>query len=391
VLTGIYNNMRNKNETTLLYCNTKMQNDYDLECDIGHEKNTELEVKKVANGIVHPLKKNVKGVSALTGGVTDSNFGFVELSLTKRVAPASFDMVYQDWFRGPIKETDLNSIKYIDEDVVFLGALNGHYGHFILEGLSRLWYFLNPENAHLKAAYISEGSNEKFISFFSLFGLKDQDIIEIIEPTRFRSVVIPEQSIRLHDFYHILYKKTIDRIKESVTSGSSKKVFFSKQLSKAGRAIGESVIENVFKNNGYEIFYPERMTPYETVCIIKGCDNFVASSGTNIHNSIFLDDKKSMVCLNRSEHIHPIQIMIDRMRGLNAAYIDVFVTSSAENFGDKPCFVAMTKYLKKYFIDKEMIFSTSQNHIISFLYFLKYLTFPFYITLVKIKSSIIHK
>ena len=90
---------------------------------------------------------------------------------------------------GPIKETDLNSIKYVDEDVVFLGALNGHYGHFILEGLSRLWYFLNPENAHLKAVYISEGSNERFISFFSLFGLKDQDIIEIIEPTRFRSVV----------------------------------------------------------------------------------------------------------------------------------------------------------------------------------------------------------
>jgi len=269
-----------------------------------------------------------------------------------------------------------------------LGALNGHYGHFILEGLSRLWYFLNPENAHLKAVYISEGSNEKFMSFFGLFGLKDQDIIEIIEPIRFRSVIIPEQSIRLHDYYHILYKKTIDRIKESVTSGSSKKVFFSKQLSKAGRAIGESVIENVFKNNGYEIFYPEKMTPYETVSIIKGCDNFVASSGTNIHNSIFLDDKKSMVCLNRSEHIHPIQIMIDRMRGLNATYIDVFVTSSAENFGDKPCFVAMTKYLKKYFIDKEMIFSSSQNHIISSLYLLKYLSFPFYITLLKIKSSI---
>jgi len=380
--------MRKKNEATLLYCNKKMQNDFKFVDHLEYERHTELEVKKIANGIVHPLRKNVKGVSALTGGVTDSNFGFLELSLTKRVTPASFVMVYQDWFRGPIKETDLNSIKYVDEDVVFLGALNGHYGHFILEGLSRLWYFLNPKNAHLKAVYISEGSNERFISFFSLFGLKDQDIIEIIEPTRFRSVVIPEQSIRLHDFYHILYKKTIDRIKESVASGSSKKVFFSKQLSKGGRAIGESVIENVFKKNGYEIFHPERMTPYETVCIVKGCDEFVASSGTNIHNSIFLNDQKSVICLNRSEHIHPIQIMIDRMRGLNATYIDVFVTSSAENFGNKPCFVAMTKYLKKYFIDKEMIFSTSQNHIISFLYLLKYLVFPFHLTLFKIKRSI---
>ncbi|MBT7081621.1 MAG: excinuclease ABC subunit UvrA, partial [Chloroflexi bacterium] len=65
--------------------------------------------------------------------------------------------------------------------VVFLGVLSGHYGHFILEGLSRLWYFLNPENVHLKAVYVSEVSNNKFINFFSLFGLKDDNIIEVTD------------------------------------------------------------------------------------------------------------------------------------------------------------------------------------------------------------------
>lgn len=381
--------MQNSKESGVLYCNSKMQDIYNLECQIDYEKHTELDVKEIRNGIVHPLISNVNALKAITGGVTDNDFGFIELSLTKRVTPRHIQSLeIKDWFIAPLKGSDVDSIKYVNEDVVFLGALSGHYGHFILEGLSRLWYFLNPANIHLKAVYISEVPNNKFIKFFSLFGLKDVNVIEVTEPTRFRNVVVPEQSIRLHDSYHVLYRETIDKIKESVEPGRSKKVFFSKKLSKSGRAIGEPVIEKVFKENGYEIFYPEEMNLYETVSVLKGCADFAASSGTNIHNAIFLDDQKSTICLNRSEHFHPIQIMIDRMRDLNATYIDVFIFSTDAAFGNKPCFVAMTKHLKRYFLVNEMIFRTSQMHMMSFLYLFKYLTFPFYIALVRIKSSI---
>jgi hypothetical protein len=381
--------MKNSKESGVLYCNKKMQDIYNLECQIDYEKHTELEVKKLRNGIVHPLGTNVNEPNTITGGVTDKDFGFVELSLTKRVSPKNIPGVtLKDWFSGPLKDSEVDSIKYVDEDVVFLGVLSGHYGHFILEGLSRLWYFLNPENVHLKAVYVSEVSNNKFINFFSLFGLKDDNIIEVTEPTRFRNVVVPEQSIRLHDFYHIFYKETIERIKESVESGLSKKVFFSKKLTKSGRSIGDLVIEKVFKKNGYEVFYPEKMNLYETVSVLKGCDDFVAISGTTIHNAIFLNDQKSTICLNRSEHFHPIQIMIDRMKDLNATYIDVFIISTDAAFGNKPCFVAITKHLKRYFIAKGMIFSTSKTHIISFLYLFKYFAFSFYIRLVKLKGSI---
>ena len=64
-------------------------------------------------------------------------------------------------------------------------------------------------------------------------------------------------------------KKTIERIKKNVKPGGSKKVFFSKRLSKSGRAIGERVIESIFKKNGYDVFNPEKMTLYETISILK--------------------------------------------------------------------------------------------------------------------------
>ena len=370
--------MRMKNQPRRLYCSAKMENLYDLESQIDYEKRNELNVNRIPNGIVHPLKVSANGVTSLEGGVTDSDIVFVPLCLTKRIPPKNIPLHFEDWFGGVTTDIDIDSIKYVDEDVVFLGAMSGHYGHFIMEGLSRLWYFLDPKHSHLKAVYISEVMNNRFIGLFSLFGLQDTDITEVSETTQFRNVFVPEQSIRLHDYYHPLYRKTIERIKKNVKSGGAKKVFFSKRLCKSGRAIGEGVIESIFKKNGYVVFNPEKLTLYETISILKGCDCFVASSGTNIHNSIFIGDNKTTVCLNRSEHFHPIQIMIDRMKGLQSSYIDIFLFSSDAMFGNLPCFVVVTKFLRKYLAVTGMTFSVIQSHLLSSVFLFEYIYIMIY-------------
>ena len=48
-------------------------------------------------------------------------------------------------------------------------------------------------------------------------------------PTKFRSVTVPEPSIRFYDYFHIEYKKTIDKIKDSVKKSKINKVYFSKE------------------------------------------------------------------------------------------------------------------------------------------------------------------
>lgn len=227
--------------------------------------------------------------------------------------------------------------------------MSSHYGHFITEGLARLWFFLDPQNIRYKGVYIVEHKDNKFMDLFKFFGMQDKNLIEVTKPTRFRSVIVPEQSIRLHDFYHSNYKRTIDKIKEKIIAAEYKKVYFSKSMSENARGIGEFPIQHVFEKNGFNIFYPENMSMYETISVLKGCDEFVASSGTNIHNSIFIDDAKSVICLNRSAHFHPLQIMIDRMKSFRTTYIDIFLFSTANSFGNIPCYVFASTFLREYF------------------------------------------
>ena len=49
------------------------------------------------------------------------------------------------WMRANAFDFSNVDIEFIDEEVIFLGPLPDHYGHFITEGLSRLWPYLDSK------------------------------------------------------------------------------------------------------------------------------------------------------------------------------------------------------------------------------------------------------
>jgi hypothetical protein len=377
--------MFKENKIPTLFCGDEMLNNYKEECRANYEKSNPLKIERVSNGIVHPLQ--LSGVGKIEnnefGGVTDEKLKFIDLSLTKRVSRSNLTTNFHDWYKGANLDCHVSDIDYINEDVVFLGALSKHYGHFILEGLSRLWFCLEPESTSYKYVYISGDGKDRFNDFFKLFGLEEESIIKIRKPTRFRTVIVPEQSIRLHDFYHKKYKETIDRIKNNIKPAKFKKVYFSKARVKNNRAVGEASIEEVFLKNGFNVFCPETLSVYETISILKGCKVFAATSATNVHNSIFMNDENTFICLNRSAHFHPIQTMIEEMRSLKGIYVDVFIFSSDRNFGDAPCLLAPTKYLLDFFKTYDFTFNKSKL----------YLKFPLHMFsfIVAMPQNFIHK
>ena len=329
-----------------LFCSDDMRAKYAQEVSTPYERQRPLELRGIPDGVVFPLKLSESNEAETNefGGVCTADLQFVQLSLTKRVSPPNFYCHFQDWFRGASAAEAKNEIDYVDEEVVFLGALPKHYGHFILEGLARLWFYLKESNRKYRAVYISGQGEDRFLELFEFFGLNLVDLRKIERPTQFRTVIVPEQSIRLHDYFHRNYKLTIDRIKTSVDPIRNDKVYFSKQERKNDRAIGEVSFEAVLAKNGYVIYFPERMSLRETVSVLKGARTFVASSGTNSHNAIFMEDGAVSICLNRSTHFHPVQIMIDRMRCLQAIYIDVFLFSSRNNWSSGPFLLFPTRY-----------------------------------------------
>ena len=330
-----------------LFCSNRMLTKFIKENSTHYEKKDKLKIKFIQRGVVFPLQISEinKFENNEYGGVCSENLYFIKESLTKRVTPPNFQCYFHDWFIGANPSARFENIEYIDEDVVFIGALPKHYGHFILEGLSRLWFYLKDENKIYKAVYISDDGEDKFLDFIKIFGIESENLIKITKPTKFKNIIIPEPSIQLHNYYHNEYKLTINQIKKSVIPIFNKKIYFSKEFKNNDRAIGEKSIVSLFFNNGFKIIHPENLTINETIAILSGADTFAATSGTNIHNSVFLKDQAEIICLNRSPHFHPIQIMIDRMRSLNSIYIDTFIFNLKSNWSTGPFLIFPTFHL----------------------------------------------
>jgi len=324
---------------------------FDEEAGIDYRHPGDLAVQRVDGGIVHPLALSATGAveNRQYGGVTDGALNFVPLSATERVAGRRFDTPLHDWYVGADPACDPAMVDVVDEDVVFLGAFSRHYGHFLLEGIARLWFYLQPEHAHLKAVYIAEPGIDRFNDVFTLFGLPPQRLVKITRPTRFRSVTVPEQSMRLQDRCHPLYKATVDRIKLRVPAGPHRKVYFSKEMRFNHRGIGEKPMEDVFVANGFTLCYPERLSMVETIAILKGCEVFAASSGTNAHNAVWLPDGARCISLNRSPHVHYVQTMIDRLKQLDAVYVDAHVSILPASWSVGPFLFGPTQQLLDFF------------------------------------------
>jgi capsular polysaccharide biosynthesis protein len=192
--------------------------------------------------------------------------------------------------------------------------------------MSRLWIYLNSDIANKKAVYIAE-SDIYFIEMLELFGLKKSNIIRITKPTKFKSVMVPEESNLIKEpFYNKKYKEIFKRIADGTNkSYTYDKIYLSrtKFIKRKGTIAGEAEIEKLFKNNGFTIIYPERLGIKEQISLMKNCKYLAGIQGTAMHLSIFADDSINLIVIHRSkDEIFPEQIKINKMKNINNISIE---------------------------------------------------------------------
>jgi len=316
-----------------------------------------LKVEFVKNGIIHPNEWTDDMVKEINnfGGVTDENLNVIELSKPKH-EQGDGDFPISEWYIGPNPNNNFNNIEYINEDIVYIGPIKKSISHFYLETFCRCWFFLNEGNLNYKIAYtVQKGEEPKWnlvYEFLEGIGIKRENLIEIKNPTKFKTVIVPEQACELQKSYHPLYKALFDKLKEGVEPLSYKKVYFSKKyVGKVwfNRSLNYYLLDKIFKNKGYKIMYPEKMSIKETIAALKGCEEFAAQSGSNAHNALFVSDNSKVIVFNRSAHVHPHQTMIDKMRNLNTTYIDIFYPNLPVSWDLGPFGLFLTPQLEEYF------------------------------------------
>jgi capsular polysaccharide biosynthesis protein len=330
----------------------------EVECNHDYQGKQELKIQQVTNALVLPPTKHAGQYEKLqSGGVFDTEGKFIESSNTVRVSPLYFSENMTNWFSGkPIDINNFSNAPIVEGTTLFVGALPRAYGHFIFEGVCRLWATYKSDLEIDQVVFISNGQT-KFEGHLVYYSGSNKPHWRVTQPTFFSNLLVPEASFRIHDYWHTNFlahlKNSNGKSLGSEENGGCK-IYFAKKNNN-GRSFGESIIRDVFQRNGYKVIFPETLSANQLDKILFNCSVLVGSSASVIHNAVFLRPGASVICLNRSPHIHPIQVMIEQMLDVSHLYIDCFVRVKGQSFCNGPFLLGFTDELKHYFNEQKFV------------------------------------
>lgn len=335
-----------------LYMDPESVNTYKMNNKKNFLLDRPLKTEIIEQGVILPSKEDTRSKDKklwAAGGVINTAGEFVPLSELGTL-----------W--GGVYHYDLNDEDRMDEDVLLMGPFIAHWGHFICDEISRLWYYAKHPDKNLKIVYCSwlfgQDISEfniygNYLELLNLIGIKDSQLINITKPTRFRKIIIPEISFVPRQYYTEEYLSLIKTVVSNACTANLKtyeKVYFTRQnfFDAQQKEYGEAEIASFFRENGYTVMSPETLTVKEQIHYFQNCKSIAMISGTISHNLIFSSPGIQAIILNKMGVDNDYQIIVDHIADAKITYINVFFRGFPVLFGVGPFWIGLNRYLKNW-------------------------------------------
>ncbi len=239
-------------------------------------------------------------------------------------------------------------VSEVDEEVLYLGWLFNHYGHFLMQSLARVWYL--PEVAPSMRVVFHHASRAGWqpapwaLRMLEAFGIPRERIMVLHEPTRLRRMIVPEplfeprsvsenRQVRVHLGMARPYGAVAERI---VGQGkpSTQPVYLSRRLLPASQRliIGEGELEDVLRDNGFRIAHPQTMSFEEQVRLINEHTDIVSNAGSAAQNVLFALHAPRLHLLTNGPNFSPDYFMHSSLVGSETSFINCLSTGGREPF-----------------------------------------------------------
>ncbi len=262
---------------------TYSDNFYKKSAEISRCLPEKAEAREYCDAIIEPLIMKRSDSDVRQGGVCAEDFEFIagqRRDYDKEISTRSC----LESYRVPDKK-----LLYSDEEVVFGGILCEHFGHMLLDTISRLWYFVQcPEETRRvafvtlpKKSTIEEG--DYHFTFLKLAGIDPEKVLIVDKPTQFSKVIVPDETIfpQGEAYFKEEFKLVLSRIRDAVKPGPYKKIYFTRTgYMHKNPIVGEEYFENLYRDMGFEIISPEKYSLEEQIGFIAGAREFACSEGT---------------------------------------------------------------------------------------------------------------
>ena len=330
-------------------------------------KLSELSALSYSDATILPVisVKEGSGPNVLYGGVLNKTGDFVAGWKRKKIANESKVSLssYQQVLSGYKFEKE--DCDYINEDVIFGGIYRNHFGDFQFYNMVRLWYVFENSKDNRKVAILLRDEMTGWMrTFFELLGIYDRLII-ITQPTRFKSVTVPEQGVYDMDcLFAEEMKLPFEHIRSKIIEiGKEKKLLtFNKiylsQSKSLKQLIGEEIIEKYFTDNGFIILNPEDFTLEQQLYFISNANEIASSGATLIETAAaYSKENAKLIFTKRTLAIHP---MIDYLVFFNRdlSIIDVDISPIPTTWNSSVSMIGISQELATYTVDRGWPFKT---------------------------------
>lgn len=247
----------------------------------------ELSYESFDNAQILPAKTNEELLFGLGGVLTEKG---------DYVSSSGIDNRFGGYY-------ECECVQYKDQRVVYCGYLVNHWGHFLIEAVARMWYFIKNDTGIDKYIFVSALGGETDIDgnyreFFELLGVYDK--LEVVNyPTRFREVIVAELGYKRSEYCSQEYRQVFDVVRERVLStpklmhtDAPNKVFLSRRFFTQSTEVGVDMLDDFFGRNDWYILCPERVSLTEMINLLHRAEVCAAESGTLPHNFLFVNNAK---------------------------------------------------------------------------------------------------
>lgn len=299
--------------------------------------NRKLGVREVENGIVLPGKK-INGKTY--GGVCDESFNFIAGHQIFDPEHGGGKRHFRDSYTVPPEE-----IEYLDETVVYGGAMYNHPGHLVCECFAdRIWWFIKNADSNLKVAVtvlweytvkvwgdnIRSSEYAFFVKdFLKTFGIPEDRIVFVKNPMKFKKVIIPDQSYIPLDYtlqyeFTSEYLQVFQHMRDPNITAKYKKIYLTKLKSPRQTFINEEFFIDFYKKRGFEIICFEDYNVKEQVELLYSADEVVALEGTLAHMAVFCKPTAKFTILSKMfSYLCPMQPQINEASGAEIYHVNI--------------------------------------------------------------------
>lgn len=170
-----------------------------------------------------------------------------------------------------------------------VGNAHAHFGHFLLEGLTRLWLLEHLPAQELTFVVYQARTSRWQQTLLEAAGVPPERILCLDEPARFERLLVASRSYNLHRASSEAQDRVWERIGDAFDDGRpSRRVYLSRSRFTKRRALRDEVaVEELFARRGFEVVHPQEIPIGEQIALARSAEHLAGSAGSALYLGAF--------------------------------------------------------------------------------------------------------